>query len=422
MFDLKLIRYDPDAFDAAMARRGVEPVAAHILDLDAKRRLVMTAAQEARSKRNELSHQIGLAKGDGKPADDLIGEVAELKKTIQESEAAERSLSEELKSMLSGLPNTALSSVPDGRGEDENRLVREVGEKPSFKFEPKEHFDLGEGLGMMDFKSAARMSGARFVVLHGALARLERVLGQFMLDLHTTKHGYTEAGTPAMVKGAALYGTGQLPKFSEDLFPAGPDMWLIPTAEVTLTNLHREEILSEERMPLRLTALTQCFRAEAGAAGKDTRGMIRQHQFSKVEMVSITTPETSDDELERMTGCAEEVLKQLGLAYRVVELCTGDMGFSARRTYDLEVWLPGQNRYREISSCSTCGDFQARRMDMRCRTASEKISRFPHTLNGSGLALGRTLIAILENYQRQDGSIGLPEVLHSYMNGMDEIR
>ena len=421
MFDMKLIRDDPDGFDKALARRGEGPAAASLIDLDAARRKLQTVVQEAQARRNKLSQEVGKAKSAGGDAADLVSEVSNLKTSIQESETQERAIAAQLKDILAGLPNLPLDGVPDGAGEAENRLIREVGKKPAFDFEPRQHFDLGEGLGLMDFEAASELSGARFVVLRGALARLERVLGQFMLDLHTTGGGYSEVSTPVLVRSEALFGTGQLPKFADDLYRTEDGLWLIPTAEVTLSNLARGAILDEAEMPLRMTSLTQCFRAEAGAAGKDTRGMMRQHQFGKVELVSFTAPEDSDDELERMTGCAEEVLRQLGLAYRVMELSTGDMGFSAQRTYDIEVWLPGQGRYREISSCSTCGDFQSRRMNMRCRKKGQKASRFPHTLNGSGLALGRTLIAVMENYQRADGTIEIPEVLRSYMNGEDQI-
>lgn len=421
MFDLTLIRDDPDGFDRALARRGEGPVAVRLLKIDAERRKFQTLVQEAQAQRNNLSEEIGKAKAAGKDAGDLVAAVGKLKSSIQKNENQERGLADELNDLLAQLPNPPLEGVPDGEGEADNRLVSEVGDKREFDFEPREHFDLGETLGLMDFEAAGRMSGARFVILKGALARLERVLGQFMLDLHTTRHAYREIATPLLVREEAMFGTGQLPKFAEESYRTKNGLWLIPTAEVTLTNLGRDAIWKEDDLPLRYTALTTCFRSEAGSAGKDTRGMMRQHQFSKVELVSITAPEDSDAELERMTGCAEEVLKQLGLAYRVMELSTGDMGFSVQRTYDLEVWLPGQGRYREISSCSTCGDFQARRMNMRCRRKGDKTSRFPHTLNGSGLAVGRTLIAIMETCQRADGSIEIPEVLRSYMNGEDTI-
>ena len=352
----------------------------------------------------------------------LLPKLAKIKEFIQNGEETEREVNDRLNALLSSIPNLPHEDVPVGNDEDDNELVRTVGEKPSFDFEPKEHFDIGEALGLMDFETAAKMSGSRFVVLSGALARLERALAQFMLDLQTGEHGYTEVSPPTLVKANALYGTGQLPKFEEDLFKTTGDHYLIPTSEVPLTNIVADSIIDEEYLPRRFTAFTPCFRSEAGSAGRDTRGMIRQHQFMKVEMVSVTTPENSGDELERMTGCAEEVLKRLGLSYRVMKLCTGDMGFGARRTYDLEVWLPGQDMYREISSCSVCGDFQARRMNARYRVEGEKGGRFVHTLNGSGLAVGRTMVAVLENYQQADGSVVVPEALKPYMGGIDVIK
>lgn len=423
MFDIKLIRDDPQAFDAALARRGLEPQSPAILTVDEKRRAHVAHLQELQGRRNAASKEIGKAKasGDDAAAQKLIDEVAAIKAEIQGGEETERALDEELRDILFGIPNLPLDDVPQGADENDNVLLREVGTPPDLGFEAKEHFDLGEALGMMDFETAAKISGARFVVLTGALARLERALAQFMLDLQTGEHGYTEVMPPALVLDDALYGTGQLPKFSEDLFRTEQKHWLIPTAEVPLTNLVRESILDEATLPRRYTAWTPCFRSEAGSAGRDTRGMIRQHQFSKVELVSITAPEQSLEELDRMTNCAEEVLKRLGLAYRVVVLCTGDMGFGARKTHDIEVWLPGQNTYREISSCSVCGDFQARRMSARCRAEGSKDIRYVHTLNGSGLAVGRTLVAVLENYQQADGSITVPEVLRPYMGGLETI-
>lgn len=423
MFDLKFIRENPAAFDAALKRRGEDARAEEILALDSEHRSVTTEAQEAQARRNEASKLIGRAKGQGneEEAQALMAEVGALKGKIAELEDKERALGEKLNLLLMSLPNMVYDDVPDGEDEDANELVRTWGAPKDFDFDAKEHYELGEALGMMDFERAAKLSGSRFVILKRGLARLERALGQFMLDLHTGEHGYEEVLTPALVRDAALYGTGQLPKFGEDAFKTTTDHWLIPTSEVTLTNIHAGEILDEAELPFRFTAHSQCFRSEAGSAGRDTRGMIRQHQFEKVEMVSITTPDQSDDELERMTGCAEEVLKRLHLPYRVVKLCTGDIGFGARRTYDLEVWLPGQGRYREISSCSTTGDFQARRMKMRCRPKGEKKTRFVHTLNGSGLAVGRTLIAVVENYQKADGTIRVPEVLRSYMGGLEVI-
>ena len=421
MHDLRLIREAPDRFDQGLARRGLEPMAEQVLDLDSRRRAAQTALQEMLTRRNSVSKQVGEAKRNGEDAAALIEEVQNLKDGIAENEASEKTLDSKLVEILEGLPNLPAVDVPDGDSEDDNREVRVHGIQPAFDFTPKEHFDIGEALGLMDFGAAAHLSGARFVVLRGALARLERALASFMLDLHTQEHGFTETVTPVLVREEALYGTGQLPKFAEDLYRTTDDYWLIPTAEVTLTNLAADGILDEGKLPLRMTAWTQCFRSEAGAAGKDTRGMLRQHQFSKVEMVCVARPEESDAELERMTGCAEEVLKRLGLPYRVVVLCTCDMGFGARKTYDIEVWLPGQGTYREISSCSNCGDFQARRMKARYRPRSGKGTRFVHTLNGSGLAVGRTMIAVLENYQNADGSVTVPEALRPYMGGTERI-
>lgn len=423
MHDIKLIRQDPAAFDAGMARRSLEPVADSLVAIDEKRRALMTEAQEAQARRNAASKDIGKAMGQGDKdkAEELKAEVGALKTRLAELEEEEGVLSAELDAALASLPNTVYDDVPDGGDEDDNEEMRGWGDIPSFAYTPKEHFDLGEALGMMDFERASKMSGARFVVLMGGLARLERALGQFMLDLHTSEHDMTEVLTPALVREHSLYGTGQLPKFREDLFKTDGDHWLIPTAEVTLTNLYKDEILAAEDLPMRFVAHSQCFRAEAGSAGRDTRGMIRQHQFEKVEMVAIATPEQSDEELERMTLCAETVLQRLELPYRVVKLCTGDIGFTAKRTYDIEVWLPGQDRFREISSCSVCGDFQARRTKMRSRPKGEKQTTFVHTLNGSGLAVGRTLVAVLENYQQEDGSIVVPEVLKPYMGGLEVI-
>ena len=424
MFDLKWIRENSEAFDAGLAKRGAAPLSADILKIDEERRDHLKALQDAQAKRNAASKEIGKAKasGDETAAAAAIEEVAKIKDFIQNGEETEREINERLNALLSSIPNLPHDDVPQGADEEDNELVRTVGDKPSFDFEPKEHFDIGEGLGLMDFETAAKMSGSRFVLLSGALARLERALAQFMLDLQTGEHGYTEVSPPTLVKDNALYGTGQLPKFEEDLFKTTGDHYLIPTAEVPLTNIVAESIIDEDYLPRRFTAFTPCYRSEAGSAGRDTRGMIRQHQFMKVEMVSITKPEDSDEELERMTGCAEEVLKRLGLSYRVMKLCTGDMGFGARRTYDLEVWLPGQDMYREISSCSVCGDFQARRMNARYRVEGEKGGRFVHTLNGSGLAVGRTMVAVLENYQQADGSVVVPEALKPYMGGIDVIK
>jgi seryl-tRNA synthetase len=421
MFDLKWLRDNPAAFDAGLARRGLPGAAHAVLALDAERRALQTEMQQMQARRNEASKIIGAKKGQGKAADDLIAEVGTLKQRLKDGDARDQALGVEIETLLSGLPNLPAADVPDGLDEDANIEVRRVGDPPALSGEPLQHFDLGEALGQMDFDAAARLSGARFVILKGPLALLERALSGFMLDLHTGEFGYTEVSPPALVRDAALYGTGQLPKFAEDLFRTEDDYWLIPTAEVPLTNLVAGRILDEDALPLRVTAFTPCFRAEAGAAGRDTRGMIRVHQFSKVELVSIAHPDKSDEEHERMTACAEEVLKRLDLAYRVMALSCGDMGFSARKTYDIEVWLPGQDAYREISSCSNCGDFQARRMNARFRTTGRKGTRSVHTLNGSGLAVGRTLVAVLENYQNPDGSISVPEALRPYMNGLERI-
>ena len=420
MLDLKWIRDNPAKFDAALGRRALAPLSGAVLERDKQRRAAQTETQQLQQRRNEASRLIGQAKGKGEDASALMAEVAEIKDRLQALEEDERKLGEELDALLAGIPNIPAADVPDGRDETANVVLRKVGEPPKFDFAPKEHFDLGAPLGM-DFERAAKMSGARFVVLRGALARLERALAAFMLDIHTGEFGYTETYVPRLVRTGAAYNTGQLPKFSEELFRTTNDFWLIPTAEVSLTNLAADEILEESALPLRFTAYTSCFRSEAGAAGKDTRGMMRQHQFGKVELVSIAHPDRSHEEHERMTACAEEILRRLGLAYRVIVLCTGDMGFAAEKTYDIEVWLPGQNTYREISSCSNCGDFQARRMKARFRPSGEKGTRFVHTLNGSGLAVGRTLIAVLENYQRKDGSVEIPPALRPYMAGLDSI-
>jgi seryl-tRNA synthetase len=421
MHDLRFIREQPDAFDTGLARRGLAPMAAQVLDLDAKRRAAQTAMQEMQQRRNEASKEIGAAKKSGGNADALVAEVQSLKERMTAAEEEERGLAAELKAILETLPNLPAADVPDGKDETQNREERRVGTPHDFNFAPKQHFEIGEALGLMDFETAAKLSGARFVVLKGALARMERALANFMLTLHTETFGYTEVAPPLLVHSDTMYGTGQLPKFAEDLYRTGDDFWLVPTAEVPLTNLVAETVQEAAALPLRVTAWTPCFRSEAGAAGKDTRGMLRQHQFSKVELVSIAHPDESDAELARMTACAEEVLKRLDLPYRVVTLCAGDMGFSARKTHDIEVWLPGQGAYREISSCSSCGDFQARRMNARFRTPGEKGTRFVHTLNGSGLAIGRTLIAVLENYQQANGSIVIPEALRPYMGGLDRI-
>jgi len=433
MHDIKWIRDNPQAFDLALARRGLKGEAQRLSELDERRRLAIQKAESALARRNAASREIGAAKksNEEETAQKLLAEVARLKDELPALEAASKDASEALDKALAEIPNLPLAEVPDGKDETGNVDHHHFGAKRDYGFAPKQHFELGEGLGQMDFETAAKLSGARFVVLKQGLARLERALGQFMLDLHTTEHGYTEVAPPILVRDDAMYGTAQLPKFAEDQFEAlsgadarnaegGNRRWLIPTAEVPLTNLVRESIVDEAALPLRLTACTPCFRAEAGAAGKDTRGMIRQHQFTKVELVSITTPEASKDEHERMLACAEEVLRRLDLHYRVVTLCTGDMGFASQKTYDIEVWLPGQNAYREISSCSVCGDFQARRMNARYRTKDRQV-RHVHTLNGSGVAVGRALIAVMETYQQQDGSIAVPDVLQGYMGGRKTI-
>jgi seryl-tRNA synthetase len=476
VFDIKWIRDNAAAFDEGLKRRGLsEPKAPDLIALDDKRRATLTTLQEAQSRRNAASKDIGKAKGakDEATAAKLMAEVAALKDQIAKGEDDERKLDAEIKAALEVIPNLPRDDVPLGTDEKGNVEVRKVGTPGKFDFAPKQHFEIGEALGLMDFEAAQKISGARFVVLNGALARLERAIGSFMLDLHTASAngnlgGYTEVNPPLLVKDQAAYGTGNLPKFETDLFSTAKTaasrtelearvtakieklelelpphdkrvygrglifsefledqlstrLWLIPTAEVSLTNLVRESIIEEAQLPMRLTAWTPCFRSEAGAAGRDTRGMIRQHQFSKVELVSITTPENSLKEHERMTSCAEEVLKRLGLPFRTMLLCTGDMGFASQKTYDIEVWLPGQDTYREISSCSLCGDFQARRMDARYRPKDGGKPVYVHTLNGSGLAVGRTLIAVLENYQQADGSVIIPDALHPYMGGLTKI-
>src|ERR1700733_267600 len=459
MHDIRAIRENPEAFDDGLRRRGLSPRAESLIALDEKRRAAILALQTAQERRNAVSKQIGvaMARKDTVAADDFRAEVAGLKATMPELEAAEREATAALEADRAATPTLPLADTPDGKDENDNVELRRHGEPPSFPdgVKPKEHFEIGEALGLMDFEIAAKLSGARFVVLKGALARLERALEQFMLDLHTIEHGYVEIAPPVLVRDAAMFGTAQLPKFEEDQFWAvsgellrapfdeeiglmdpldaqaalagrlsslrNGRFGLIPTAEVPLTNLVRESIVDERTLPMRFTAGTLSFRAEAGAAGKDTRGMIRQHQFRKVELVSITTPDQSRDEHERMTACAEEILKRLGLHYRVVKLCAGDMGFAAQKTYDIEVWLPGQGRFREISSCSICGDFQARRMNARTKAADAKSTRFVHTLNGSGVAVGRALIAVLETYQQPDGSVAVPDVLRPHMGGLTQI-
>ena len=421
MHDLKTIRDDPQRFDAGLRRRGMAVQSVEILALDLARRAAQTRLQELQAKRNEVSKQVGAAKSKGQDAADLMAEVARLKSAMEDAEAEEKAQAEQLDRLLEAIPNLPVDDVPEGANADANVEIRRHGNPRNFPFAPKQHFEIGEKLGQMDFDAASKLSGARFVVLKHNLARMERALAAFMLDIHTREFGYTEILPPYLVRDSAAYGTGQLPKFAEDLFRTEEGFWLIPTSEVPLTNLVADSIVDEDKLPLRFTAHTPCFRSEAGASGKDTRGMIRQHQFSKVELVSIAHPDRSGEEHERMTSCAEEVLKRLGLSYRVVTLCTGDMGFAAQKTYDIEVWLPGQQAYREISSCSNCGEFQARRMKARMRKPGEKGTRFVHTLNGSGLAIGRTMIAVLENYQQADGSVALPETLVPYMGGVKAI-
>ena len=422
VFDIKWIRDNLEAFDAGLKRRGLAPMSAELIAIDEKRRAHVTSLQGMQSRRNAASKEIGKAIGvrDTALADKLKAEVATLKDALQVGEDEERKINAELNEKLSGIPNLPLEDVPEGADENDNVEVRRWGQPPKFDFAPKQHFELGEALGLMDFETAAKISGARFVVLKGALSRLERAIASFMLDLHTGENGYTEYLPPFLVRDEAAYGTGNLPKFAEDLFQTTNGFWLIPTAEVSLTNMVREDILAADQLPMRCTAWTPCYRSEAGSAGKDTRGMIRQHQFSKVELVSITTPEQSLEEHERMTASAEKVLQRLDIPYRTMLLCTGDMGFASRKTYDIEAWLPGQDSYREISSCSVCGDFQARRMNARYR-AGDKDVRFVHTLNGSGLAVGRTLVAVMENYQQSDGSVVIPEALRPYMGGIEVI-
>ncbi|MDO9415350.1 serine--tRNA ligase [Pararhizobium sp.] len=423
MLDIKWIRDNPEALDAALAKRGAEPLAAFLISLDEKRRSLIQQLQDMQSRRNSASKEIGAAMGqkNAELADKLKAEVAELKNTMPALEEESRSVDAELADALSRIPNVPFDDVPVGADEQGNIVKTTSGQKRGWNHAPKEHYEIGEALGWMDFETAAKLSGSRFTVLTGPLARLERALGQFMLDMHTGEHGYTEVSSPLMVRAEALFGTGNLPKFEEDLFKTTDGRYLIPTAEVTLTNLVREQILDQEKLPLRFTALTPSFRSEAGSAGRDTRGMLRQHQFWKCELVSITDAESSVAEHERMTACAEAVLKRLDLHYRVMTLCTGDMGFGSRKTYDIEVWLPGQNTYREISSCSVCGDFQARRMNARYRAKDEKGTTFVHTLNGSGIAVGRALIAVMENYLNEDGSITVPDALLPYMGGLTRI-
>ena len=431
MHDIRFIRENPAAFDAGLAKRGLEPQAEALAALDEKRRALITELQTGQARRNEASKAIGAAKAqkDEATAASLMAEVATLKERLPALEAEETALGEELDGRLAAIPNLPRADVPQGADEEDNALVHARGTPPTFAFEAKEHDAIGPALGL-DFETGALLSGSRFTFVRGAAARLHRALGQFMLDTLTREHGYEETVVPLLVRSETMFGTGQLPKFAEDSFQTSDGRWLIPTSEVSLTNTVREQILSEEALPLRFTALSACFRSEAGSAGRDTRGYIRQHQFEKVEMVSIVTPDQSEAEHERMTSCAEDILEKLGLAFRRMKLCTGDMGFSAARTYDLEVWLPGQARYREISSCSTCTDFQARRMNTRYRPGGEptggagfskSATRFVHTLNGSGLAVGRTLVAVVENYQQEDGSVAVPPVLQPYLGGLNRL-
>ncbi len=421
MHDIAAIRADAAGFDKALARRGLPPQSAQILDLDERRRATQTQLQALLQRRNEASKEIGQAKGKGIDAQPLLDEMAAIKRQIPDLETEETTLGEALSQHLASLPNLPAADVPDGLDETGNVALRHFGEPRKFDFKPLEHFEIGEALGLMDFEAASRLSGSRFVILRGALARLERALAAFMLDIHTNEFGYTETAPPLLVRDHVPYGTGNLPKAAEDMFRTENGFWLIPTAETPLTNLVADQIVSADQLPMRFTAVTPCFRSEAGSAGRDTRGMLRQHQFTKVELVSIAHPDHSKAEHERMTQAAETVLKRLGLPFRTMALCSGDMGFSATKTYDLEVWLPGQDAYREISSCSNCWDFQARRMKARFKGAGDKGTQFVHTLNGSGVAVGRALIAVLENYQQSDGSVALPEVLHPYMGSMTVI-
>lgn len=420
MHDIKYIRNNPQEFDAGLARRGLAPLSAEILKLDEEKRKSQTALQELLSQRNSFAKKIGEAKRSGADTTQIMEEAKRVNDEIAGLETALAARGK-LEEMLETIPNLPAADVPDGADEHGNKQVRVVGKKPKMDFKPKLHDELGVALKLMDFDAAAKLSGARFVVLKGALAKMERALASFMLDIHTNEFGYTEHVPPLLVRDNAVYGTGQLPKFAEDLFKTENGFWLIPTSEVPLTNLVADTIIEAETLPIRMTAYTPCFRSEAGAAGKDTRGMIRQHQFSKVELVSITSADKSEEEHERMTACAEEILKRLGLHYRVMLLCTGDMGFGSQKTYDIEVWMPGQDAFREISSCSNCGAFQARRMKARSKAKGAKETEFVHTLNGSGLAIGRTMVAILENYQNADGSITVPEALRPYMGGVKAI-
>ena len=419
MHNINFIRENPTEFDNYMKQRGEQPISNKILEVDKVKRETQTVLQNLLAERNSISKNIGKLKSENKDASSEMNKVDEIKNKINNLKELETIKDEELKTILSRLPNIADKTVPLGINEEDNTKYREWGEKPGFEFKPKTHFELGEDLGLMNFETASKLSGSRFVLLKNQLSKLERAIANFMLDKHTNDNGYIEMHVPYLVKADTLYGTGQLPKFAEDLFTAGDDHWLIPTAEIPLTALHSNDILNINQLPMRVTSYTPCFRSEAGAAGKDTRGMLRQHQFTKVELVSLVEPEHSKDELERMLSCAEGILQDLNLHYRVMTLCTGDMGFNANKTYDIEVWLPGEDKYREISSCSNCGDFQARRMNTRYKLENKNV--FVHTLNGSGLAVGRTLIAILENYQMKDGNIKIPEVLKKYFNNSDTL-
>ncbi len=419
MHNINYIRDNPVEFDNFMKSRGENSISQKIIDIDKEKREAQTALQNLLADRNQLSKTIGKLKSEKKEATNEMAQVDDLKNKINALKELETLKNDELNAILSRLPNIPDSSTPIGANEEENAFYRDWGKKPSFDFDPKQHFEIGENANLMNFETATKLSGSRFVILKGHISKLERAIANFMIDKHTSINGYVELHVPYLVKSATLYGTGQLPKFADDLFTAGDDHWLIPTAEIPLTALHSNEILNINQLPMRVTSYTPCFRSEAGAAGKDTRGMLRQHQFTKVELVSLVEPEHSKDELERMLNCAEGILKDLNLHYRVMTLCTGDMGFNANKTYDIEVWLPGENKYREISSCSNCGDFQARRMNTRYKKDDKNVHI--HTLNGSGLAVGRTLIAILENYQTADGNVKIPDVLKKYFDNSDTL-
>jgi len=414
MHNINFIRENSIIFDNAMKQRGEVSIAKKIIEIDEEKRKTQTVLQSLLAQRNSLSKEIGNLKSENKDISKKLNKVEKIKDEISSLKEFETIKQEELYTILSRLPNIPADSVPVGSNENDNILYKDWGNKPKFSFKPKQHFEIGENLNLMNFNTASKLSGARFVILKGQLSKLERVVANFMLEKHTLENGYTEMNVPYLVKNDSLFGTGQLPKFAEDLFTAGDNHWLIPTAEVPLTNLVKDQILNVNSLPMRVTSYTPCFRSEAGAAGKDTKGMLRQHQFTKVELVSIVEPDQSNEELERMLNSAESILQDLNIHYRIMTLCTGDMGFAAKKTYDIEVWLPGENKYREISSCSNCGDFQARRMNSRYKKQNKNF--YVHTLNGSGLAVGRTLIAILENYQTEDGNVKIPEVLKKYFN------